>query len=111
MAVAQGAAVGGGSHIYANISVEATPDTFRQGWPPEITYDELAPHYQRVGETMEVQPIPQNQWPNRTQLMQEAATAIGEGGRFRQLDLAVSFDPRGRRTPPTPTTQRIRGGS
>src|SRR6185436_15974923 len=79
--------------IYANISVEATPDTFRRGWPPEITSDELAPHYRRVGETMEVQPIPRNQWPNRTKLMQEAATAIGEGERFRPLDLAVSFDP------------------
>ena len=47
MAVAQGAAVGGGSHIYANISIEATPDTSTPGWPPEVTYDELAPHYRR----------------------------------------------------------------
>ena len=48
MAVAQGAAVGGGSHIYANISVEATPATFESGWPPEVTYQELAPHYSAV---------------------------------------------------------------
>ena len=47
MAVAQGAAVGGGSLIYANISLEATPATFEAGWPPEITYQELAPHYER----------------------------------------------------------------
>ena len=55
MAVAQGAAVGGGSLIYANISLEANPATFDDGWPPEITYGELAPHYAAVGRMMNVQ--------------------------------------------------------
>ncbi len=41
MWVAQGAGVGGGSLIYANISVEAQPWAFEGGWPPEITYGEL----------------------------------------------------------------------
>ncbi len=36
VAVVQGAAVGGGSLIYANISVEAPPDAFGQGWPAEV---------------------------------------------------------------------------
>src|SRR5690348_6595473 len=36
MAVAQGAGVGGGSLIYANVSVEAKPELFDEGWPPEI---------------------------------------------------------------------------
>jgi cholesterol oxidase len=93
MAVAQGAAVGGGSHIYANISVEATPATFESGWPPEITYHELAPHYGAVAATMNVQPVPPAQWPPRTALMREAATATGYADRFRPLDLAVNFDP------------------
>ena len=45
MSVAQGAAVGGGSLIYANISCEAPKDTFDKGWPKEITYSDLKPHY------------------------------------------------------------------
>lgn len=93
MAVAQGAAVGGGSHIYANASVEATPATFDAGWPPEVTYAELAPHYMAVGQMMDVQPVPPTQWPPRTALMREAAAATGYSDRFRPLDLAVTFDP------------------
>lgn len=93
MAVAQGAAVGGGSLIYANISVEATPAAFDEGWPPEITYAELAPHYSEVARMMNVQPVPRGQWPARTALMHEAATATGAADRFRPLDLAVNFDP------------------
>src|SRR5437868_9283442 len=44
MSVAQGAAVGGGSLIYANISCEAPAYAFQQTtWPREITYAELKP--------------------------------------------------------------------
>ncbi len=92
MAVAQGAGVGGGSLIYANISVEATRDLFERGWPPEITYEELIPYYQAVGRMLNLQKVPENQWPERTRLMKEAADRTGYGHRFRQLDLAVSFD-------------------
>ncbi len=75
MSVVQGAGVGGGSLVYANISVNAKRDTFDKGWPAEITYDELAPHYDAVGAMMNVQKVPANQWPERTRLMQEAADA------------------------------------
>lgn len=91
--VAQGAAVGGGSQIYANISVEAPPEVFESGWPEGISHDALKPHYDRVGEFMDITPVPANQLPERTRLMREAATAIGAGERFRQIGLAVSFDP------------------
>jgi cholesterol oxidase len=93
IAVAQGAAVGGGSLIYANISAVPPPSVFAAGWPPQITYEELAPHYATVGEVMNVQPVPDNQWTPRMHLVQDAAQAIGAAGRFRKLDLAVSFDP------------------
>ena len=93
MTVVQGAGVGGGSLVYANISVEAKRDTFDEGWPPEITYDELAPHYQAVGAMMNVQKVPGSQWPERTRLLKEAAERSGWGDRFRRLDLAVTFDP------------------
>jgi cholesterol oxidase len=92
MAVAQGAAVGGGSHIYANISAVPPRETFEAGWPPEVTWDALAPHYATVGRIMNVRTIPDGQWPPRMKLMKEAADAIGAGGRFKKLELAVSFD-------------------
>ena len=93
MAVVQGAGVGGGSLVYANVSVNAKPDTFASGWPPEITYQELAPYYDAVGAMLNVQKVPDNQWPERTHLLKEAAERSHYGARFRQLDLAVTFDP------------------
>ena len=93
MTVAAGAGVGGGSLVYANISIEAKKDTFDAGWPPEISYSELQPHYATVGQMLNVQRVPQRQWPLRTQLVKDAADNLGLGDRFRTLDLAVSFDP------------------
>ena len=93
MSVAQGAAVGGGSLIYANISCEAPEAVFHAGWPPEITYNELKPHYDAVAKFMNVQKVPANQWTGRMRLMQEAAQKTNNADRFKQLDLAVSFDP------------------
>jgi cholesterol oxidase len=93
MAVAQGAAVGGGSLIYANISALPPRRVFDAGWPPEINWEALVPYYKTVGDFMNVQPVPDGQWPLRMQLMKEAAEKIGEGRRFRKLELAVSFDP------------------
>ena len=93
MGVVQGAGVGGGSLIYANILIEAKRELFENGWPEEITYDELAPYYKTVGEMMGAQQVPQNQWPERTRMMQQGAKAVGHGDRFKQLELAVTFDP------------------
>lgn len=93
VAVAQGAAVGGGSHIYANISVEAPPVAFASGWPEGVDYNALKPFYDRVGAFMDVAPVPANQLPERTRLMRAGARALGAEERFRQIGLAVSFDP------------------
>jgi cholesterol oxidase len=93
MSVAQGAAVGGGSLIYANISCEAPPHVFEVStWPKEINYTELKPYYDVVAKFMNVQKVPDNQWTNRMKLMKEAAEKIGKPERFKQLELAVSFD-------------------
>ena len=92
MTVAQGAAVGGGSLIYANISVEAPPEIFDSGWPPEITYDVLKPYYDEVGSMLDVQEIPDGQLTERFKLMRDGANALGHGGRFRKLPIAVTFD-------------------
>jgi cholesterol oxidase len=93
MGVAAGAAVGGGSLIYASISCEAPPHIFEKGWPPEITYAELKPYYDTVASFMNVQKVPVNQWTTRMRLMQEGAQKTGFGDRFQQLELAVTFDP------------------
>ena len=93
MSVAQGAAVGGGSLIYANISCEAPPHVFETDtWPKEITYAELKPFYDSVARFMNVQKVPANQWTERMKLMQEAADKTGAADRFKPLELAVSFD-------------------
>jgi cholesterol oxidase len=92
MSVVQGAGVGGGSLVYANISIEAKPETFASGWPAEITYSELKPHYDTVGRMLDVKRVPANQIPERTKLVREAAEKAGYANRFRQLELAVTFD-------------------
>ncbi|MGW8392442.1 GMC oxidoreductase [Pseudoduganella sp. HUAS MS19] len=93
MWVVAAAGVGGGSLIYANVSVEAKPEVFKRGWPKEITYEALQPHYEEVGRMLGVQEVPDNQLSQRTRLMREGAEACNWGGRFRKLPLAVRFDP------------------
>jgi cholesterol oxidase len=92
MTVAQGAAVGGSSQIYANISCEAPATTFVDGWPKEINYTELKPHYDTVASFMNVQEVPDNQWSKKMDLMKEGAERISRGDRFKKLELAVNFD-------------------
>ncbi len=93
MSVAQGAGVGGGSLIYANISRVPPPVVFQTGWPPQINSSTLASYFATVGQMLNVQKVPQNQWNPRMKLMQDAATKLGQPKRFEQLELAVSFDP------------------
>jgi cholesterol oxidase len=94
MWVIAGAGVGGGSLIYANVSVEARPEAFEdERWPPEITYEALKPHYDRVARMLDVQVVPDNQFSKRTRLVREAARACGWGDYYRKLPLAVSFSP------------------
>ncbi len=92
MNVVQGAGIGGGSLVYANISVEARPDRFDQGWPPEITYDSIKPYYDKVAKFMNVQRVPANQVPERFKLMEKAAAAKGYSDRFSPVELCVEFD-------------------
>jgi cholesterol oxidase len=92
VSVAQGAGVGGGSLIYANVQVDAPKETFAEGWPAEVTHEELLPCYERVERMMKPRPIPPAQVPLRQKLVQQAAGALGHAARFRQLPLAVTFD-------------------
>ena len=53
MIVAQAAGVGGGSLAYSSVAIEAHPSCFERGWPPEITYAALKPHYDTVARVHE----------------------------------------------------------
>ena len=92
MAVVQGAGVGGGSLIYANVSIEAEPETFAGGWPTGLDIEALREGYARAGEMLEVRTLPDGQLTERHELVREAAGACGYGDRFRKLELAVRFD-------------------
>src|SRR5688500_14099331 len=92
MAVVQGAGVGGGSLVYANVCVTAKRETFDSGWPPEISFAALGQHYDAVRAMLRAEPVPEPQWPHRTRLLQQAARNAGWQDKFAPLDLAVSFD-------------------
>lgn len=89
--VAQGAGVGGGSLIYANVQLDATPTVFRQGWPAEISYDGLAPYYARVTRMLRPTPVPASQAPERFRLLKASAERCGHGARVMALPVAVTF--------------------
>ncbi len=92
MAVAQGAGLGGGSLIYANVLVDAPPAIFRRGWPDGLDYRALQPYYRKVEAILEPATIPDNQLTERFRLMREGAEQLGHGDRFEKLPLAVRFD-------------------
>ncbi|MDP8942531.1 MAG: GMC family oxidoreductase [Actinomycetota bacterium] len=93
MTVAQGAGVGGGSLCYSSVVMEADPALFQSGWPPEITYEELRPHYEKVGRMLAVGVIPAGQRTQRYKLLQRAAEQLRYGDRFESVPLAIAFDP------------------
>ncbi len=91
MAVVQGAGVGGGSLVYANVSVSARPDTFDVGWPPEITVAALEAHYRAVKRDAGVASGPREPVARAHSAPQARRRANGAADRFEPLDLAVSF--------------------
>ena len=93
MTDAQAAGVGGGSLAYSNVALEAHHSLFANGWPGEITYDELKPCYDRVTQMMNLQVVPDGQLTQRFKLAREAAETLGHRDRFSKTPLAVSFSP------------------
>jgi cholesterol oxidase len=93
MTIAQAAGVGGGSLAYSNVALEANPSLFTDGWPSEITYEELKSSYASVSRTMNLQTVPDGQLTQRFKLAREAAEKLGHRDRFSKAPLAVTFSP------------------
>lgn len=92
MGVILGSGVGGGSLIYANVSIEADHQSFDQGWPAGITLEALKPYYDKVTKMLELDKVPPQQWSERVKLMSEGAKNNGREKRFQPVDVAVRFD-------------------
>jgi cholesterol oxidase len=93
MSVVVGAGVGGGSLIYANVSIIPPDDVFKAPWPAEINAAELRRFFQLVEEMLDLQYLPANQINPRVQMLNEGADKIGAAGRLVELPIAVSFRP------------------
>ena len=93
MIVAQGAGVGGGSQCYSSVLMVADDNLFDDGWPPEITAAELAPHYANAKRMLSVVQIPEGQMTGRAKLLERAADEVGQSDRFERVPLGVAFDP------------------
>jgi len=92
MAVAQGAGVGGGSLCYSSVVMEADASRFADGWPPEVTFAELTPYYEKVRRMLRLTGIPAGQETARYQLLERAAKKLGWEKRFERVPLAIAFD-------------------
>lgn len=92
MIVLQGAGVGGGSLIYANVLVKPKKTIFDKGWPAEISYNKLKPYYDKVHEMLNPKVIPDNQLTERFKLMNEAVVKLNYKNWFQKVPLAVTFN-------------------
>jgi cholesterol oxidase len=93
MTVVQGAGVGGGSLCYSSVLLPPDATRFADGWPPEITAAELAPHDATVNRMLGAQRIPKGQHTRRYRLLEQGAERLGLSQRFSSVPLAISFDP------------------
>jgi cholesterol oxidase len=91
MMVAQGAGVGGGSLVYANVCKEAPEGVFKEGWPVEIDREKLDPYYQKVTEMLCPAELPDNQLSPHFKLFRQAADNANYTNRFFKPPLAISF--------------------
>ncbi|NGO43757.1 GMC oxidoreductase [Streptomyces ureilyticus] len=94
MTVVQGAAYGGGSHLYANVHLRVPGDGFEQGWPSGYERGELDPYYDLVAWMLDLTPVSERQplgVPPKTTAMREAARAMGRERQFALLPLALNL--------------------
>jgi cholesterol oxidase len=94
MTIVQGAAYGGGSHLYANVHLRVPPDVFEHGWPSGYRRHLLDPYYDLVAHMLDITPISADQplgLPPKTTRLRRAAAALGRSEQFCLPTLAVNF--------------------
>ena len=88
------AGLGGGSLIYANVSLPMPEEWLDESWPGDISYAELSARYEQVQDMTEVAQYPIDRDPYRgtpkTVAHETATTAAG--GEFFYPSLAVNFN-------------------
>src|ERR1700722_9661037 len=78
MMVIQGAGLGGGSLIYANVHLRAPKEVFTRGWPDGYSRAALDPYYDLVAYMLDINPITASKYkgtPPKTNLMRDMAAA------------------------------------
>ncbi len=94
MMVVQGAGLGGGSLIYANVHLRAPKEVFNHGWPSGYSRPALDPYYDLVGYMLDINQITTAQFrpmPAKSSLMKRMAEAMGRAPQFCFPNIAVDF--------------------
>lgn len=98
MTIVQGAAYGGGSHLYANVHLRAPADVFDSGWPRGYGRASLDQYYDLVAYMLDITPISEDQplgVPLKTQRFKQVAERLGRDEQLCRPTLAVNFgDPK-----------------
>jgi cholesterol oxidase len=103
MMVIEGAGLGGGSLIYANVHLRAPEEVFNQGWPSAYSRTALDPYYDLVAYMLDINPITSSGHfqarypatgglPPKTAWMKAAVSAMGRSGQFCYPNIAVDFN-------------------
>ena len=92
MTIVQGAAYGGGSHLYANVHLRMPADGFATGWPAGYRRTTLDPYYDLVAYMLDLTAIGEDQplgVPMKTLRMEKVAADLGRSEQFCRPTLAV----------------------
>jgi cholesterol oxidase len=94
MTIVQGAAYGGGSHLYANVHLRAPADVFQHGWPRGYSRSALDGYYDLVAYMLDITSIGEDQplgVPLKTRRLERVAERLGRAEQLCRPTLAVNF--------------------
>jgi len=90
ISVVKGSGLGGTSLINANVAIIPDREVFEQfHWPTEITYDALAPYYQRASKALAANPHPRALKLAKVQALDKRAQQLGMHA--EALNIVVNF--------------------
>jgi cholesterol oxidase len=90
ISVIKGSGLGGTSLINANVAILPDAEVFAQfNWPASITYDTLAPYYQRAAQSLKPNPHPNALQLGKVQALQRRAQQLGMNA--QALNIVVNF--------------------